>query len=105
MLHLNLIIKGNYVIFPSSQSEGAHLSDHDQLGSGVSHPGPTARSQDVQPVKAAVRLHWGAAPCHEEDVHHQRGLSPRHHQPPGLPRSDQISAVCSHGKGGGEAHD
>lgn len=38
----------------SSQPQGADLPDHNQLGSGVSHPGPRAGQSDVQPAKEAV---------------------------------------------------
>lgn len=37
-----------------SQPEGADLSDHNQLGSGVSHPGPRAGQGDVQPAEETV---------------------------------------------------
>lgn len=37
-----------------SQPEGADLTDHNQLGPGVSYPGPRAGQSDVQPAEEAV---------------------------------------------------
>lgn len=88
-----------------SQPEGADLPDHNHLGSGVSHPGPRAGQGDVQPAKEAVWRHRGAAPRHEEILHHQCRLRAGCYQPVGVSGTDQVSAVRTHGKGGGEAHD
>lgn len=89
----------------SSQPEGAHLSDHHQLGSGDPHPGPRAGQGDVQSAEEAVRWHRGAAAGHEEVIHHQRRLGAGRHQPVGVAGSDQIPAVRAHGQRRGEAHD
>lgn len=97
-----------YFILPdflSSQPEGADLADDGVLGPGESHPGPAAGPQDVQPPQKTVRQHWRAAASHEEDLHHQCRLCAGHHQPAGLPWSDQIAALGPYGQGGGEAHD
>lgn len=92
-------------LFFFSQPEGTHISDNGQLGPGVSHPGPRASPQDVQSTEKAVWQHRGAAAGHEEDLHHQCCLGPGHHQPPGITRSDQVSAVRSYGERGREAND
>ena len=90
---------------PSSDAEGAHLTDHDLLGPGGPDPGCRAGSDDVQPPAEAVRQHRGAAAGAAEDLHHQPGLRERHHQPAGCPGPDSLPAQCPDGQGGGVAHD
>lgn len=90
---------------PSSDPEGAHLTDHDPMGPGGPDPGCRAGPDDVQPSAAAVRQHRGAAAGAAQDLYHQPGLRERHHQPASCPGPNSLPAQRQDGQGGGATHD